>query len=166
MHSTQDITAIATAELYSHLEQQVQEIAPEPIRVNTPQRKAKYHDKARIRFARIKEIALRDCKCPDTAEMKRRLKLLGINLDLRLTSAWIAIAWELQERINAIAIVAKQLLEAESQPTIQVGDRVVWNNAPIYLEQWFPLRVLSIVKEVVQLELWDSPVPVAELEVA
>jgi hypothetical protein len=83
MYCTQDIAAIATAELYSHLEQQVNSVAPEPIRVRIPQRKAKYHDKTRIRFANIKAIALRDCKCSNTVEMKRRLKILGINLDLR-----------------------------------------------------------------------------------
>lgn len=102
MYCTQDIAAIATAELYSHLEQQVNSAAPEPIRVRIPQRKAKYHDKTRVRLANIKAIALRDCKCSGTAEMKRRLRILGISLDLRLTAAWIAIGWELQDRIKAI----------------------------------------------------------------
>lgn len=102
MHSTQDVAVKATAELHFYLEQQVNRIAPEPIKVRIPQRKAKYHDKTRVRFADIKRIALRDCKCVDTSEIKRRLKLLGVKLDLRLTSAWIALAWELQ---HALAVI-------------------------------------------------------------
>lgn len=102
MHFTQDIAAKATSELNSYLEQQVQALAPELIRVYTPQRRAKYHDKTRVRLASIRAIALRDCKCANTAEVKRRLKLLGIKLDLRLTSAWIALVWELQHAIATI----------------------------------------------------------------
>lgn len=109
MHFTTDIQAKATAELYSHLEQQVWSVAPEPIKVRTPQRKAKYHDKTRVRLCDIKMIALRDCKCSDTTEMKRRLKILGINLDLRLTAAWIAIAWELQHQIKAVPPLVPEL---------------------------------------------------------
>lgn len=90
---------VAQTELDTYQEVQAQAVTPEGIRVRTPQRKAKYHDKTRIRKANIKAIALRETRCHDAAEMKQRLKKLGINLDLRLTAAWIAIAWELKERI-------------------------------------------------------------------
>jgi hypothetical protein len=74
-------------------------------KIFTVQRKANYGDKTRIRRADMKKIALRDGKCADSAEMKRRLKLLGISLDLRLTSAWIAIVRELLSEIAALATV-------------------------------------------------------------
>ncbi len=73
--------------------------------VRTPQRKARYSDKTRVRFADIKAIALRDCRCRDTKEMKQRLRVLGIRLNLRLTSAWIAIAWELQPLIEKLGAI-------------------------------------------------------------
>lgn len=73
--------------------------------VHTPQRKAKYSDKTRVRLAVVKANALRNCKCRDTVQMKERLGVLGIKLDLRLTSAWVAIAWELQPLIEKLAVL-------------------------------------------------------------
>ena len=113
MYITEFSQAIATKELNAYLERQAEEIAPEPIRVRTPTRKARYHDKARVRLADIKVIALRDCKCSDAAEMKRRLRILGVSLDLRYTSSWIAIAWELQNHLVAILPLKPRILTSE-----------------------------------------------------
>lgn len=113
MHFTFDAQAIATAKLHLQLEKQVQETAPEKIKIKTPQRKAKYHDKTRIRLADIKAIALRDCRCADTTEMKQRLQMLGIHLDLRYTSSWVAIVWELQDQIRVIPPAQPVILTSE-----------------------------------------------------
>ncbi len=89
MNSTVEQSAIATT------------TEPERIIVvHTPQRKARYSDKYRIKRKDIKIIALKYCGCQNTAQMKEKLSAVGIKLDLRLTAAWIAIAWELQWLIN------------------------------------------------------------------
>lgn len=75
--------------------------------IYTPQRKARYSDKARVRRADIKRAALEYCNCRDSSEMKQRLRHLGIKLDLRLTSAWIAIAWELKPLIENLVILGE-----------------------------------------------------------
>ena len=61
--------------------------------VHTPQRKAKYSDRSRIRLKDIKRTALRDIGHRFSAEVKKYLQALGIKLDLRLTAAWVAIAF-------------------------------------------------------------------------
>lgn len=81
---------IAQSEVLLYLEQQVNQIALESKYVKTPQRKARYNDKTRIRRKDAKEWALRRSRCADTAEVKKYLKILGKKLDLRLTSAWVA----------------------------------------------------------------------------
>jgi hypothetical protein len=54
-------------------------------------------------------------------------------------------------------------------PAIKVGDRVRWDyQEPMlcYLEQWFPLEVLSIANGEAQLELLSRLVPVSQLVLA
>lgn len=92
MYSTSDLKAIATTS--SNCKRQ-------PLRI--PAKKAKYSDKARVKLADIKRIALRECECKDTSEMKRRLRVLNIKADLRYTATWIAIAWELQPLIASLS---------------------------------------------------------------
>lgn len=129
-------------------------------RISTTQRKANYHDKTRIRLREIKFTVLKNCQCADSAEMKRRLKLLGIKLDLRLTTAWIAIERELFEEIAALAI------ECVTRAKIVKGDRVWWKNAPAFVESWGALEVLKICGEMADLELLEPLVPLDELELA
>lgn len=128
--------------------------------ISTYQRKAVYSDKHRIRRADAKKKALDKCNCLDTAEMKRRLKLLGIKLDLRLTSAWIAIERELFEEITALAI------KSITQSKITKGSRVWWKNAPAFVESWGALEVLKVEGDLVDLELLERLVPLDELTLA
>lgn len=105
--------------------------------VHTPQRKARYSDKARVRLAAIKRSALRECKCRDTKEMKQRLSQLGIKLDLRLTSAWIAIAWELQPVIEKLAAASCQtvVIEQPSLPAKKILSPITDRHPPVFLSE-------------------------------
>lgn len=97
--------AIANLKLLQYLEVQVNTFvnSPSPSRsIKTPQRKARLHDKQRIRLKDVKSWALKRSDCKDTAEIKKYLKILNISLDLRYTSAWIAINKELAEKIKQI----------------------------------------------------------------
>jgi hypothetical protein len=133
--------------------------------VSMVQRKANYGDKTRTRLCDIKLIALREGKCADSAQMKRRLKLLGIKLDLRLTSAWIAIVRELLSEIAALATpsIKPEEFSPASEAKIAVGARVWWVKAPAFIESWGALEVLKISGEMVDLELVERLVPLAEL---
>lgn len=121
MHFTTDIQPIATIELNSYLERQVQALAPEPIRVYTPQRRANYNDKARIRRSSLKDIALRQQGWGTSANVKKYLALLGIRLDLRLTSAWVALVHELKPYIDA----AKAIVDALEKPKILTNEELL-----------------------------------------
>jgi hypothetical protein len=107
--------------------------------------------------------------------MKKRLKLLGIKLDLRLTSAWIAIVRELLSEIAALATALITLTPSikpryESSiaefTQISVGDKVKWLAAPAFVESWGALEVLKICGEMADLELVERLVPLAELALA
>ncbi len=172
MNTILSAPSIATAELYCYLEHEVQEVAPEPITVNMVKRKARYHDKLRIRLKDIKAEALRKCGCNSSAEIKQCLKALKVKFDLRYTCSWVSIARQL---CDAIASVRRSinLTKREDKkpplPEIKVGDRVRWDyQEPMlcYLEQWFPLEVLSIVNGEAQLELLSRLVPVSQLALA
>ena len=96
---------IANLKLLQYLKAQVNTFvhSPSPSRsIKTPQRKARLHDKQRIRLKDVKSWALKRSDCKDTAEIKKYLKILNISLDLRYTSAWIAINKELAEKIKQI----------------------------------------------------------------
>lgn len=169
MNSTLSAPSIATAEAYCYLEEQVQQIAPEPITIRTVKRKARYHDKSRIRLKDIKAEALLKCGCKSSAEIKRCLKALKLKIDLRYTCSWGAIAKELHSAIAAVKRII-DLTEGKDNkpplPEIKVGDRVRWNyQEPMlcYLEQWFPVEVLLIVNGEAQLELFSRLVPVSQL---
>lgn len=99
--------AIANLELFQYLEAQVNTFVPSPSPsrlIKTPQRKARLHDKQRIQLKDVKSWALKRSDCKDTAEIKKYLKILNISLDLRYTSAWIAINKELAEKIKQIKL--------------------------------------------------------------
>jgi hypothetical protein len=139
--------------------------------VSTIQRKANYNDKTRIRLCQKKKSALQKCRCVDTAEVKRKLKLLGVKLDLRLTTAWIAIEKELSEEIAALAIfpleeTSNRARELDRSSSIKVGERVFWKNAPAFVELWGALEVLAISGEIAELELLERAIPLSELILA
>ena len=105
--------------------------------IQTPQRKARYSDKQRVRLKDIKSWALCRSGCSDTAEIKKYLKILRKKLDLRLTSAWVAVNKEFAELI-------KQLKNAE---IFKVGTRVEWigyKPMEAYICAWFPLVITAI----------------------
>jgi hypothetical protein len=113
----------------------------------------------------MKKIALREGKCALHAEMKRRLKILGVKLDLRLTSAWRAIVKELISEIAAFSSATasnEQCKEAQ----IKVGSRVWWVNAPAFVELWGALLMFSISGEMAELELLEKPIALNELELS
>lgn len=123
---------------------------------STPQRKAKLHDKQRIRLKDAKAWALHRSRCANTAEVKKYLKVLGKKLDLRFTSAWIAVNKEFADKI-------KQIKLTES---FKVGDRVEWTAyKPIeaHICAWFPLVITAIIDGKAQLDIWANPVPLEEL---
>jgi hypothetical protein len=139
--------------------------------IKTYQRKANYNDKYRIRLCEKKKSALQKCRCVDTAEVKRKLKLLGIKLDLRLTTAWIAIEKELSEEIAALAMfpleeTSNRARELDRSSNIKVGERVFWKNAPAFVELWGALEVLAISGEIAKLELLERAIPLSELILA
>lgn len=80
----------------------------------TPQRKANYNDKARLRRKDLKEIAFNQCGWKSTANVKKYLKVLGLKLDLRLTSAWVALLYELKHQVDA----AKAIVDALEKPQV------------------------------------------------
>ena len=93
---------IAQTEFVTPNEQQVNAIAPESKYIKTHQRKAKLHDKQRIRRKDAKEWVLRRSGCSDTAEIKKYLKILGKKLDLRLTSAGISVNLQFADSIKSL----------------------------------------------------------------
>ncbi|KJH70203.1 hypothetical protein [Aliterella atlantica] len=96
--------AIAPDRVSDNLNAQVLLSVPQSDRVRTPQRRARYSDKQRIRLKDAKSWVLRRSGCSNTAEIKKYLKILGKKLDLRLTSAWIAIYKELAEAIRNLVL--------------------------------------------------------------
>ena len=121
-------------------------------KVHTPQRKAKYSDRSRIRLKDIKRTALRDVGCSSSAEIKKYLQALGIKLDLRLTAAWVAIVFELRNRIKAV----KEKLVDVQEPQFKKGDRVLWDDAPAYIHSCWGgwMAVWKIENGLAWLEGW------------
>lgn len=139
MYRTQSTSAIATTASCCNY------------RVKTPQRKANYKDKTRIRLKDLKDIAFRKYGVNSTAEIKQLLVQLKIKLDLRLSSAWDAICFELKSEILDLP---------------RVGSKVVWINAPVYVQTWWQwMTVKAIVGNRAVLDMWNGdPVPLSELE--
>ncbi len=172
MNTILSTPSIATESLYCYLEEQVQKVAPEPITVRTVKRKARYHDKSRIRLKDIKAEALRKCGCNSSAEIKQCLKALNVNLDLRYTCSWIVVARQLCDAIASVQPtvtlkISDRKPKKPPQPEIKVGDRVPWDyQEPMlcYLEQWFPLEVLAIANGEAQLELLSHLVLLQKLD--
>lgn len=102
--SVKCVQAIAPNQVYGDLESQVYLFAFDKKQVSTPQRKARYSDKHRIRLKDAKSWALRRSGCSNTAEIKKYLNILGKKLDLRLTSAWVAIYKELAGAIKTLVL--------------------------------------------------------------
>ena len=169
MNSTLSAPLIATSEAYCYLKEQVQQIAPEPATFSLIKRKARYHDKSRVRLKDIKAEALRKCGCNSSAEIKQCLLALKVKLDLRYSCSWIAIARQLCDAIASVRLTLKisdRKPKKPPLPEIKVGDRVRWDyQEPMlcYLEQWFPLEVLAIANGEAQLELLSRLVPVSQL---
>lgn len=168
MHCTVGQTAIATTTACLKAE------------VHTPQRKAKYSDRSRIRLKDIKRTALRDIGCSSSTEIKKYLQALGIKLDLRLTAAWVAIVFELRNRIKAERATkhpggslqdcsrkVKEELDVLSTSQFKQGDRVIWDNAPAYIHScWGWLPIWKIENGLAWLEGWaGDPIPVSELQI-
>lgn len=124
--------------------------------IQTPQRKARYNDKQRIRLKDVKEWALRRSGCSSTVEIKRYVKILSKKLDLRLTSAWVAVNKEFADQI-------KQLKNVE---TFKVGTCVEWigyKPMEAHICAWFPLVITAIVGRKAQLDMWAHLIPLDEL---
>lgn len=174
MYCIGDTQAIATKELYSYLEQQVQAFALFSIKVKTPQRKANYHDKTRLRRKDLQEIAFSQCGWKSTANVKKYLKVLGVKLDLRLTSAWDALVFELKPQIDEACLrmnnssakcrAAKAIVDAPEPPHFQIGDQVNIIDCPANLYFLSPFKIYFIESDMAQLEYVAFPVPLDNLE--
>lgn len=130
-------------------------------RIKTPQRRARYSDKQRIRLKDAKKWAFQRSGCSSTAEIKKYLQVLGQKLDLRLTSAWLAIVRELAIAINSF--------RSQQRASSKVGDRVrlvQYKPTLAYLQQWEPFAIVAIVNGIAQLDLLAFPVPIKDLKVA
>ena len=160
MYSTAGKSAIATA------------ITSGKTEVHTPQRKARLYDKQRVRLKDVKGWALKRCGCSSSTEVKKYLKQLGTVLDLRMTSAWIAINSELAP---AIIDLKEAATYTGSEVLFSPGDRVIWaqrlrestlpprllDNAPAYIHScWGWLPICQIENELAWLEGWAGD-PVA-----
>ena len=160
-------TATDNSNKTDHYFQALPPQAPEPVTFSLVKRKARYHDKSRIRLKDIKAEALRNCGCNSSAEIKQCLKALNVKLDLRYTCSWITLARQLCDAIASVRLTLKisdRKPKKPLLPEIKVGDRVRWDyQEPMlcYLEQWFPLEVLSIANGEAQLELLSRLVPVS-----
>lgn len=149
------------AESIAPRESQVDAVSSDLPPLKTPQRRARYSDKQRIRLKDAKKWAFERTGCNNTAEIKKYLQLLGKKLDLRLTSAWLAIVRELASLVNN--------LRSQATTLFKVGDRVQFveykpNQA--YLQQWEPFSVIAIANGIARLDLLAFPVPINELKIA
>ena len=96
--------------------------------------------------------------CSSSAEIKKYLQALGIKLDLRLTAAWVAIVFELRNRIKDI----KKKLEVVEQLQLKPGDRVIWDKAPAYIYSCWGgwMAIWKIENGLALLEGWaGDPIP-------
>lgn len=123
---------------------------------STPQRKARYHDDSRPRLRQVKEAALKYLGMSSSVEVRSLLKELGIRLDLRMTSAWCAIAWELMPH----------LLRLLEQKKLVAGAIVNIINCPANIYSLSPFRIVSIHNDVAQLEYLATLYPLDRLELA
>lgn len=133
---------------------------PKPFKI--VQRKANYNDKARIRLAKMKEIAFVECGWGSTANVKKYLAHLGWKVDLRLTISWVTLVHELKHHID----VAKAIVDALEQPRIKTGDVVEWVSCPSSLEKLSPFKVRDVVGDRVLLDWVSTAIPLSELELA
>lgn len=134
--------------------------------VRTPQRKAKYADKTRLRLKDLKEIAFHYYKVKTASQIKAYLKRLRVKLDLRLTAAWDAVVFELRALI--LDLIAQDNNKTGNTSKFKPGDRVIWDY-PVgwgYYEQWFPLTVREVCGDMVYLDYKESPVSISTLTLA
>lgn len=134
--------------------------------IATPQRKANYNDKGRLRRKDLKDMAFQKYGVKSTAQIKKFLKLLGVKLDLRLTAAWDAVVFELRKSI--LGIIETHLTPVVDVPCIGVGAKVNWDY-PMgwgHCDRWQPFTVQSIVGDMVQLDILDRLVPLSSVSLA
>lgn len=106
----------AQVEVVASLNSDSDLVGQEPQPLKTPQRRARYSDKQRIRLKEAKKWAFQRTGCKSTPDIKKYLKILARKLDLRLTSAWLAIVKELAIAINN--------LRTKQSVSFKVSDRV------------------------------------------
>lgn len=122
--------------------------------VKTPQRKARYHDNFRTRLVRVKEAALKQLGLSRSTEVRSLLKELKIHLDLRMTSAWCAIAKELMP----------YLLKLLEQKKFKSGVFVTIKDCPANLYFWMPFKIASVQNGTAELEYVATLFPLDRLE--
>ncbi len=158
--------AIANLEINQYLTEQADAIALLTKRTVT-QRKARYHDKTRIRRKDVQAWVFRRTGLSNTKEVKYYLKKLGHSGDARLTSFWVNVNLNYAESIADL--VKTKLEEAKATSEFKVGDRVTlieYSARLAHLESWSPFSVLAIADGIAKLELISFPVPVDQLQFA
>lgn len=131
-----------------------------------PQRRARYHDKSRVRLADVKGWVLARTGLNNSKEVGRALKKLGIKIDLRLTVSWVYINLYLVYEIEAPTKARRSLpeLEKASHNELLVGSRVNLINLPArlaYLEAMSPFNIREVAPDRTKAFLDYVSVPIA-----
>ena len=166
--SKKDDFAIAQDEVNAHLQQQSDQIAPEKPLVKITQRKARLHDKTRIRRKDVQQWVFRRTGLSNTKEVKRYLKKLGRSGDGRLTAFWIDLNVNYAEAIADL--VKAERTSSKSVITdfgFKVGDRVdllQYDAKIMHWEQWSPFAIMAIVNGEAKLDMVESLIPLDQLQ--
>lgn len=161
MHSTLAAQSDATIELV-HSTNLI-----EPCRVRTPQRNALYHDKHRVKLKDAKKWALVASGCFSTKEVKYWLKKLKVGLNLRMTSAWVAIWKELAPSIKSAKQIETTVVPMSATSKFKVGDRaqLIYNSDfPLIESQGGIHTIYAIDGDRVQLAYFAPWVPQNQLD--
>lgn len=159
--------AIAQDQFNQHIEAQSALIAPEPKRQIT-QRKARYHDRNRIRLRDAKAWVYRRTGLSTTPEVKYYLSKLGIHRDFRLVAAWVDTNINWCEEIAAL--VKTELtsrIAAITTSIIKVGNLVEpieYTARTIHWQIWSPFQVMDVIGTEAKLDMVEKLIPLSQLQ--
>lgn len=142
--------------------------APEPskTKITVPQRKARPHDKNRLKWVDAKRLALIASGCFDTAEVRKWLKFLDVRtLRLNMTSAWVAVRHDLATKIK---IARNKLAPTAAKVVDLVGYKLGAKSAKDCAENWAAIQehqelerrnnisiIVTTMKEAIATSNWE-----------
>lgn len=166
-YNCNDGFAIAQSEVNAHLQQQADQVAPEPKRLIT-QRKAKLNDKNRTRRRDVQQWVFRRTGLTTTKQVKHYLKKLGHEGDGRLTSFWVNVnlnyADEVAQLVKSEALLP---LSAIADSSFKVGNRVNLLEYPprfAHLESMAPFVIGAIADGKAALDFCNFYVDLGNLQ--